>query len=251
METRPALLDGMAGDDGLDEFRVDSPREVQTILKQLCDGSVLLNLNASDGAVYTSAIWTLDSQRGTIGFNADPKDPALQALLECGEGTVVGYLDSVKLQFDVHDLMLVHGNRASVLSCPAPREMFRFQRRNAFRVRPLMRASPTARFAHPDMRDVQFTLRVIDVSIGGCALFLPDDIPTMNCGSVLADVRIELDPDTRFDATMRLQHVTAINAEARGVRLGFEFKRIDSTALRALQRFIDLTQKRGKLMALN
>ncbi len=251
METRPAPLDGMAGDDVLDEFRVDSARELQALLKQLCDGSVLLNLNASDGSVYTSAIWTLDSQRGTIGFNADPKDPALQALLECGEGTVVGYLDNVKLQFDVQDLVLVHGNRASVLSCPAPREMFRFQRRNAFRVRPLMRAAPTARFTHPDMGGVQFTLRVVDVSIGGCALFLPDDMPTMNCGSLLPDVRVELDGDTRFDVTMRLQHVTAINAEGRGVRLGFEFTRIDSTALRALQRFIDLTQKRGKLMALN
>jgi hypothetical protein len=46
---------------------------------------VLLNLNASDGSVFTSAIWTLDSSRGTIGFNADPADPAMQTLLECDE----------------------------------------------------------------------------------------------------------------------------------------------------------------------
>ena len=86
---------------------------------------------------------------------------------------MVGYLDSVKVQFDVSDLVLVHGNRASVLSCPLPREMFRFQRRNAFRVRPLMRSAPVARLRHPDMPDIEFALRVIDVSIGGCALFLP------------------------------------------------------------------------------
>ncbi|MGZ5237534.1 MAG: flagellar brake protein [Caldimonas sp.] len=251
METRPAPLDGMNHDDGLDEFRVSSPREVQALLKQLLDGSVLLNLNASDGSVFTSAIWTLDSSRGTIGFNADPADPALQALLECEEVVVVGYLDSVKLQFDVHDLVLVHGNRASVLSCPAPREMYRFQRRNAFRVRPLMRTSPVARIRHPDMPEMEFALRVIDISIGGCGVFLPEDVPTMNAGVLLNDVRIELDTDTRLEVSIRLQHVTAINAEARGVRLGFEFKRIGGDSLRALQRFIDLTQKRGKLMALN
>jgi len=251
METRPAPLDGMRHDDGLDEFRVTAPREIQTLLKQLLDGSVLLNLNASDGSVFTSAIWSIDSSRGTIGFNADPNDPALQAMLECEEVVVVGYLDSVKLQFDVHDLVLVHGNRACVLNCKAPGEMYRFQRRNAFRVRPLIRSAPTARIRHPDLPDMEFPLRVIDVSIGGCGLFLPEDVPTMNPGVLLPDVRIDLDADTRLEVSMRLQHITAINAEARGVRLGFEFKRIGGDSIRALQRYIDLTQKRGKLMALN
>jgi c-di-GMP-binding flagellar brake protein YcgR len=251
MLTRPAPLDGMKHDDGLDEFRVSSPREIQTLLKQLLDGSIVLNLNASDGSVFSSAIWTLDSARGTIGFNADPSDPALQALLECQDVVVVGYLDSVKLQFDVHDLMLVHGAKASVLSCPAPKVMYRFQRRNAFRVRPLIRASPVARIRHPDMPEQEFVLRVIDISIGGCAIFLPEEVPIMTAGVMLAGVSVELDIDTRLEVSMRLQHVTAINAEARGVRLGFEFKRIGGDSLRALQRFIDLTQKRGKLMALN
>jgi c-di-GMP-binding flagellar brake protein YcgR len=251
MQTRPAPLGGMSDDEGLDEFRVTSPREIQGLLKQLLDGSVLLNLNASDGSVFTSAIWTIDSTRGTVGFNADPNDPAMQALLECEEVVVVGYLDSVKLQFDIHDLVLVHGNKASVLSCPAPRVVFRFQRRNAFRVRPLMRAAPMARFRHPDMPDDEVSLRVIDVSIGGCGLFLPEDVPMMNAGVLIQDVRIELDIDTKLELSMRLQHVTAINAEARGVRLGFEFKRVGGDSLRALQRFIDLTQKRGKLMALS
>src|SRR5690349_17701595 len=111
METRPAPLDGMSRDASLDEFRVSSPREIQTLLRQLVDGSVMLNLSGSDGRVVSSAIWTIDSSRGTIGFNADPADPALQALLENDEVTVVGYLDSVKLQFDVQNLVLVHGHK--------------------------------------------------------------------------------------------------------------------------------------------
>ena len=251
METRPAPLGGMNPDSPLNDFSVSSPREIQTLLRQLLDGSVLLNLNASDGSVFTSAVWTLDSGRGTIGFNADPADPAMQALLQCDEATVVGYLDSVKLQFDVHDLVLVHGNKASVLSCPAPRVMYRFQRRNAYRVRPTIRTSPTARLRHPVLPESELALRVIDLSIGGCAVFLPDDVPTMSAGVVLNDVRIELDADTHLVLSMRLQHVTAINAEARGLRLGFEFRRLGGDALRVLQRYIDLTQKRGKLMALN
>ena len=247
MHTMPAPLDGH---EGLDEFRVTSVRDVGLLLKQLLDGSVLLHLNGSDGRVFTSAIWTLDSARATIGFNADPHDPALQSILHSREVIVVGYLESVKVQFDVHHLVLVHGNRASVLSCPFPREMFRFQRRNAFRVRPLMRSAPMARLRHPDMTDTEFSLRIIDISIGGCALFLPVDVPMMNAGVTLRDVRLELDADTRLDVNLRLQHVTSIDNEGKGLRLGFEFLRAGGDTLRTLQRFIDLTQKRGKLMAI-
>jgi c-di-GMP-binding flagellar brake protein YcgR len=92
---------------------------------------------------------------------------------------------------------------------------------------------------------------VIDISIGGCALFLPVDVPAMNAGVLLPNVCIELDSDTRLDVNLRLQHVTSLNGEARGVRLGLEFVRAGGDALRTLQRFIDLTQKRGKLMALS
>lgn len=251
METRPAPLEGMNDDDALDEFRVSSPRDIQLILKQLLDGSILLNLHGDGGIAITTALWTVDSARGTLGFNADPKDPAVASLLQSAEVAVVGYLESVKVQFDVQHLMLVTGQKASVLSCAMPRELFRFQRRNAFRVRPLTRAAPMARFAHPDMREIDLALRVVDISIGGCGLFLPDDLPTMNRGTVVPEVRIELDADTRFEVTLRLQHSTLVHDGARGARLGFEFQRPGGEVTRVLQRYIDLTQKRGKLMALN
>jgi len=249
MQTSPAPLEGMNA--ALDEFRIASPRDVGLLLKQLLDGAVVLSLHGSDGSVFRSVIWTMDSARATIGFNADPNDPAMQSILHSHDVTVVGYLDSVKVQFELRNPVLVHGNRASVLSCPFPREMYRFQRRNAFRVRPLMRSAPVARFRHPDQQDGEVALRIIDLSIGGCALFLPSDQQPLTVGVTLAGARMELDEDTRVDVSLRLQHVTSINNDGRGVRLGFEFVRPSGDTVRTLQRFIDLTQKRGKLMALN
>ena len=236
---------------GLDEFRITAPREVAAVLRQLSDASAQLQLNARDGSVVNATLWTSDAQRGSIGFNVDPQDPALNAPQECAELVVVGYLDNVKLQFDVGRLVLVHGHHASVLNCSYPREVYRFQRRNTYRVRPLMRSAPVARLRHTDIAEMQLALRVIDVSVGGCALYLPDDVPTMQVGGVMNQVEIELDADTRFHVNLRLQHVTSLNFDSSGLRLGCEFVRIDPTALRALQRFIDQTQKRGKLLALD
>ena len=252
METMPMPLDALgAAPGGLDEFRITTPSVIGAMLKLLVDGNVQLNLNASDGSVVSATVWALDTERGSLGFSVDPHDPALHGLLECQEVVVVGYLDSVKLQFDVQDLVLVHGHRASVLSCAWPRELFRFQRRGAYRVRPLLRETPVARVRHTDIAEMQLALRVLDVSIGGCALFLPDDVPPMQPGCMMNQVQIDLDADTRFHVNLRLQHVTSLNSEARGVRLGFEFVRADASALRSLQRFIDQTQKRGKLLALS
>jgi flagellar brake protein len=251
METQPMALDALAAQPGgLDDFRITAPREIAAMLKQLCDGNVRLNLNAADGSAFGAMLWTVDSLRDRLSFSADENDPALPALLECDEAVVVGYLDSVKLQFDVNQLVLVRGGRESVLSAALPRQLFRFQRRSGFRVRPLLNNAPLARLRHSEIAEMQLALRVLDLSIGGCALFMPDDVPPMQPGVQINQVQIELDADTRLLVNIKLQHVTSINPDSRGVRLGCEFVNASGEALRTLQRFIDTTQKRRKLMAL-
>lgn len=236
---------------GLDEFRITAPREILAMLKQFQDGNVLLNLNGSNGAMLSTTLWSLDPTRGQLSFSADAHAPVTQQLVECDEAVAVGYLDSIKVQFDVQGLVLVRGVGGSAISARLPRELFRFQRRNSFRVRPLLRSSPVARVRHPAIAEMQLALRVIDVSIGGCALFLPDDVPAMQPGMVMNQVQIDLDADTRVMANLRLQHVSVLNAEARGARLGCEFVQLGADGERTMQRFIDQTQKRRRLMSLD
>ena len=84
------------------------------------------------------------------------------------------------------------------------------------------------------MPDMRLALRIVDIGAGGCALVLPDDVPALQPGSRLAGVRIDLDGDTGFDATLRLQHVSALHGDGSGVRLGCEFVDLDGQAQRAL-----------------
>ena len=67
---------------------------------------------------------------------------------------------------------------------------------------------------------MQLALRVIDVSIGGVALFLPDDVPAIEPGVKIAQALIELDDDTRLPVGLLVHHVTLLHHESRGVRLG-------------------------------
>jgi c-di-GMP-binding flagellar brake protein YcgR len=175
----------------------------------------------------------------------------LQRLIEVAVATCVAYLDSVKLQFDVNHLMLVRGAKVCALQGAIPSEVYRFQRRGGYRVRTTDRGSPTAFFRHPSMPEMQLGLRVLDVSIGGCALLVPADVPPLAAGVQIHAARIDLDADSRFDTDLLLHHVTAIQSPSRGVRLGCEFMHVAASTQRALQRYIDHTQKRRRLLSLD
>lgn len=235
-----------------EEFRLRDTVEIEALLRKLIDANIALQLHSPEGAHYSTIPWAVDRARDILAFSVDADSPTLQRLLESDEISAVGYLDSVKLQFELAGLVLVRGARSSALHAPIPRELFRFQRRESFRVRPLSFGSaPTARLAHPMIPDMQLALRVLDVSFGGCALFLPDDVPPLSPGVRINGVQVELDADTRLRASIALQHVTSINPESGGTRLGCEWVGLGGEAARVLQRYIDQMQKRRRLLALD
>jgi len=246
-DTRPASLDSSE----LSEFRVHDSGEVKALLKALMDQVVPLNLSASDGSNYTTTVWTVDPHAGKLSFTADIQALGVQDIVEADECVAVAYLDRIKLQFDVQDLMLVQGQKASVLQARLPRELYRFQRRGSYRVRTLERSAPTAAFRHPSIPEMNLALRVLDVSVGGCALLLPANVPPLQPGVTLKGVRLALDADTQVDVALQLHHVTSTGAENGSVRLGCGFVTAGGTSERALQKYIDLTQKRRRMMALD
>lgn len=250
MNTQPAALDDDGGIDPYANFRVEQAREILALARQLMDSAATVHLSTPDGAHLATTLWAVDSAAARLAFAADDGDAPPDDLIDADEVTAVAYLDAVKLQFDLHDLVLVRGAQASVLQASLPRCLYRFQRRQSYRVRPQERGAPTARLRHPALPEMPLALRVLDVSIGGCALLLPHDTPPIEPGLTLHGVRIELDKDTRFEATLRLCHVTSISASAKGVRLGCELLQLGGAASCALQRYIDRTQQRRRMLSL-
>jgi len=251
LDTQPAPLGDGGQDDPFAHFRCEHPREVQALLRELRDGVTPVALSSPGGAGLGATVWTVDTDRQRIAFDVEPGDPQLPGLVEANEVTAVAYLDAVKLQFDLQDLVLVRSPRATALQARLPRCIYRFQRRSSFRVRTLDRGAPSARFRHPALPDMQLSLRVMDVSIGGCALLLPDNVPPLPMGTAINGVTLELDHDTLLEVTLRLQHATSVMSKTPGLRLGCELLRLDAASERVLQRYIDQTQKRRRLLSLD
>lgn len=252
-DTRPAALDSSGSHDAWAEFRVDDPAELLRLLQQLRDSSAPVVLSSPQGALLSSQLWTVDAPQRQISLcaDADAHGVQLQRLLQDDEAVAVAYLDRVKLQFDLNELVLVRAATSSALRARLPQVMYRFQRRDSYRVRSIEPRVPKALLRHPSLPDMRIALRIVDLSAGGCALRLPDDVPALQPGTRIAGTRIELDGVTMFDVTLCLQHVSAMaQASGGGQRLGCSFVDLDGQAQRALQRYIDQTQQRRRLLSL-
>ncbi len=250
MNTPTAAPPASPADDGTSLLLVP-PQERLALLRTLRDGSVSVTLSSPSGATLPTTVWALDAAGQWLSFSADPDWPQLNDLVDSGEATAVAYLDNVRLQFELHGLLLVHGHGASTLQCGMPSHIYRFQRRNAFRVRPSSRLSPLARLRHPALPDMQLELRVLDVSIGGCALWMPHDLPALTPGTQLGQVQVQLDFETQFAAELTLQHISAqgsSDALHHGLRVGCAWRPLQAGAQRSLQRWIDQAQKRQRLV---
>lgn len=241
-------LNDRAQASALDDYRITSAIEIFDLLRQVESSRTLVTLSSPEGHSYTTLIWNIDPDRGVVAFSGESNHAGLRALLESQEVTAVAYLDSIKLQFDLESLVSVHGDQHNTLTARYPRELYRFQRRTSFRVKPPVSTMPTAHFAHPHHPKTSLALRVLDVSLGGVALFLPEDVPSITDGARVPSCSLRLDDDTWLDVSFIMRHASPIHPETRGSRLGCEFVNLNQ-AERDLQQYINQTQKRQLALA--
>jgi c-di-GMP-binding flagellar brake protein YcgR len=234
-----------------EEFRVTAPAEVTAYLQQLQrDGATVL-LSAPPGQSLTSRITALDAAAGVLGLEigADPEGVS-QALVASGEITAVAYLGTIKLQFELDDTVLVSGEQGAVLRSSLPERLYRFQRRQSFRVQPAGSVYP--RVVLPGTEQPGRALRVLDISIGGLALALPADFSPLSPGQVAAGLVLELDRITALRVALLPHHASPIAGDAHGMlQLGCSFIDLDPAASRSLQVYVDQTQKRRRLLKLD
>jgi c-di-GMP-binding flagellar brake protein YcgR len=249
-DAQPATIDAENGDDPWSPFRVCHPQECLTLLRQLRNGQHPVVLSGPDGSALSAALSSVDEPLRQLTFSVEPGLPALDRLVEADEGVAVAYMDHIKLQWDIGGLVLVRGPRHASLQLDLPASLYRFQRRSAFRVLTPTRCAPVARMRHPAMPEMALTLRVLDLSLGGCALWCPADVPMLEAGTRLGEIAIELDATTRFVSAATLAHVSSLGDHDRGVRIGCEWHQLPPSAERTLQRWIDVAQRRRRLLAL-
>ncbi|CAM3988182.1 flagellar brake protein [Roseateles saccharophilus] len=237
-----------------EELRVSTITEITAYLQQLQREDAALMLSGPPGLSLPSRIVALDPAADLLGLEigADPEGIS-QALVAGGEITAVAYLGTIKLQFELEASVLVSGAQGAVLRGTLPTRLYRFQRRQSYRVQPAGSLYP--RVVVPGGAQPGHALRVLDISIGGLALALPADVdpaPLLPIGHVAAGLVLELDRITALRVALLPHHASPIGGDPGGTRqLGCAFVDLDAAAGRSLQVYVDQTQKRRRLLKLD
>ena len=230
--------------DQVEPYRIDDSREVLAVLRDLRDLGAVVHLSAGGGGSRVmSTLHSVDKDRSRLTFTGDATPEDWQMLAGSTAVTAVAFPGSVRMQFELRQPVLVGTGPRARLDTGMPSHLYRIQRRHSFRVRTLERESPKATFNHPERPHDSLALRVLDLSLGGCALRAPLGAAIFRNGMDLKAVDFDLDPHTRFTCNVRVHHVATTN---QGLRLGCEMQNLDGASARALQRCIDQMQKRQR-----
>lgn len=257
-----ATIGGMSAPEAApDDLRITATAEITLYLQQLQRDNARVQLTGPPGLSLTSRITTLSPDADLLGLEiATDPDGISQVLVAGGEITAVAYLGTIKLQFELDGAVLVSGDQGAVLRSTLPTRMYRFQRRQSFRVQPagtlyprvVLPTRPTEAGAAPDTPLPARSLRVLDISIGGIALALPPDFTPLAPGQVATGLVLELDRGTHLPVTLLPHHASALPGDPHGLlQLGCAFVDPSPADTRLLQVYVDQTQKRRRLLKLD
>ncbi len=225
------------------DFRLDAPGEIMNWLRELLESQARIQLSTPEGEAIHTVLRSLDTPQGMLTMEAPVAGDTLAPVLASDELVATAYLDRIKLQFDVSGLVAIRGDGAEVLRAPTPLRLYRFQRRQAYRVASAGQLYPALKLAQADLPRI----RVINVSAGGVALQWPANVvPVPRVGEEIS-ATLELEREVSFTALLRVQHMTDGESGAPH-RAGCAFVSLPPSAARALQVFIDQAQKRERLM---
>ncbi|WP_310386994.1 flagellar brake protein [Roseateles sp.] len=227
---------------GCEDFRLLAPIEILGLLRMLQAQNTRISLSAPNGAGLSCSLKDIDPERASLGFDAGPATEEIQALLSADEITAVAYLDQIRVQFVLEDPVLING----ALRCNSPTVMYRFQRRQSFRVQSNLR-TPQVRLLHPLAANRPLSLRILDLSLGGLALLVPAEVAPFPLGCELPSVQVMLGREVRFRTGLRLQNSRSVG-DMGNLQQGWTFMQLDAEATLYLQRYIDQTQIMDRML---
>lgn len=224
----------------LERFAIYSRSEIASLLRQLRERQVLVTLYYDQAAGFTVSN-VLDVNEGFEELILDrTSDAAAQkAIYASKQLVVVAFLDNVKLQFSVGTAEPVDHHGRPAFRVRLPQQLLRMQRRNSYRRQPPPMRPATCLVPSPNERGQYESVRVLDLSVGGLALFvhpiqfdLPTDHNLDNCYLDLPDVG-------QITVTLRVRYVDTQASNDSVRRCGCEFVDLSESAARMLQRYMN------------
>lgn len=227
----------------IDKFTIENRREIIFYLRQLInDGDrISVVFNEGQGNILTLLLDVQDEEDALV-FDWGGNNESNQKLLESGRALFVASPHGVKNQFAASGVRKTTFKGRPAFETHIPKNYTRLQRREYFRlVLPLTRRPPCT---IPLENGKSLQLPVVDLSIGGIGLELPENAPDFEIGQELPRVRIELKGVGNIDVGIEVRNrITIERANKTTRRMGCQFTKVSNALENHLQRFITDVQR--------
>lgn len=234
LDTAPA-----PSEDNDSRYLVESRVEILHVLRWMQQHGEMVSLYFDGGAQFVlTTIVEVDPTTDRLILDTGKDPVANRKLLASPRAFFEGKQDKVRVRFRLDGLSATTQRDRPALAVPLPKSLFKFQRREYYRV-----ALPIARpvlctIPYDDHRSIEAT--VLDLSVGGVKLgHYPDETP-LKVGMVFTGCALALPDTPPMRVTLEVRNNVSVPMR-NGVtarRAGCKFTELPRGAESAIQKFI-------------
>lgn len=221
------------------EFRINVPRVIRRMLVDLSDNHAPVALYSADNpeVFVLSRFQSIDDQGFELELRTD--SARKQELLAPGRCTVVTFINDIKVQFEIAFEALAANPDLTSLRTQFPADIFRIQRRSAYRVRPPIGQTGQVTIRGEPGSETSFEL--MDLSATGLSFQRQQDQPAFEIGERHEHARMELGPRVPVPCTLEVrtvQKLEPVTGQPQSWRIGCQLVDMPPEVERLVQTYV-------------
>lgn len=234
------------------QFFLRTPREILFYLNLLAKRRSLFTAYMNDGEqFFLTAIVAVDEAAGLIFLDPGHAEETNIEATRAARITLVGNLDSVKMQIRLSALHTANHQGQDVLVATIPETILRLQRREFFRLEPPISKPIHCKLATHDASGLEktFELQLSDISGGGLCLISPTTLAELfPRNAMFQQCRLEIPGEGVIQVSFSVRKTVEMsdrNGE-HSLRIGCEFVNLPGTRLAFIERYITRIERERK-----
>lgn len=224
------------------DFRIAGSLAVRAILRELACRHVLVTLYADErhDAFAITRMTHLDEAE--VEFDLTGQQSFARAIASARDIAGVAFPGQIKTQFWLNRFAVAQARAGTVLRARMPCELYRIQRRDAFRVQPPgFDEAFCVRRVHPN-GEARYAL--LDLSAGGASILVPTGDAVPEIGTIWAHCRLEAADNRVIPCDLAVRHVDEHPPGSGSYRIGLAFHAMPGEVLRRVQVYVIDIEKR-------
>lgn len=218
----------------ISKYTLSSSIEVQYVLRNLVKSHapVAICFNR-DAEFIVTTLLDVDDKNNVLVFDEGASSNTNKRLLAADSSVFTSNPDGIKIQFTGSKITSTTWDGEPAFSMPLPKSVIKLQRREFFRIQTPITNPLIFTIKHPEVGVIK--LKVVDISLGGVALMLPEEHP-FQLFEQYNSCRLDVPDFGEFVVSLQTRNIVSVPLKN------------GKTMLRMGCCFVDLPAKQGSML---